>query len=188
MTVVAPWGWNMSSWHSLWGCWMPTWLTPNKQPGSGELSQLVSRLELVSLVVNILHVLSHIIAGRIRDTHVTPLCKLQESRAARCATVYGVAKSWTWLSNWTPSDNDKVWLHWERTLRSLWLASLGLCHTSLIPTPVLISILSLWSTITMSITAFLSPVNHWAWGWPWDLWHSLSIWEIYKLELSQTPV
>ena len=36
-------------------------------------------------------------------------CKLQEivkDREAWRAVVHGVAKNWSWLSNWTPTTND----------------------------------------------------------------------------------
>ena len=35
------------------------------------------------------------------DVSLTRLWKLLMDRKACCATVHGVAKSWTWLSNWT---------------------------------------------------------------------------------------
>ena len=37
----------------------------------------------------------------ITDSKDMSLSKLQEDREAWHATVHGVTKSWTWLSNWT---------------------------------------------------------------------------------------
>ena len=47
----------------------------------------------------------------ITDSMGMYLSKLQEivkDRGARCAEVYGIAKSWTWLSNWTTQQQTTV--------------------------------------------------------------------------------
>ena len=58
----------------------------------------------------------------IADSMDMSLIKLQEmvkGREAWRATVHGVAKSWTWLSNWTSTTNNKMErkLSWNNILR-----------------------------------------------------------------------
>ena len=116
MTVFAPWGWNMSSWHSFWGCYTPTWQIPNKQPGSGELSQLVSRLELVSLVVNILHVLSHITAGRNKHClhwQPIPMFLPEESHGPRSLVGYSSLGRKESATTERLSTRHSIALHWK---------------------------------------------------------------------------
>ena len=42
------------------------------------------------------------------DMSVSKLQERVKDREARCAAVCGVAKSWTWLSNWTTSINEET--------------------------------------------------------------------------------
>ena len=47
------------------------------------------------------------------DMSMRKLWDLVMDREAWHASVHGVTKSWTWLSNWTELNLDKVWkLHW----------------------------------------------------------------------------
>ena len=53
----------------------------------------------------------------ITDSKDMSLSKLQEivkDRQACCAAVYGVAKSWTWLRNWTTTYSQ--WTFWKSNL------------------------------------------------------------------------
>ena len=58
--------------------------------------------------------------GGINDAIDMSLSKLQEmvkDREAWCAAVYSVAKSWTWLSDWTMTSSKKVCLQHRRYMR-----------------------------------------------------------------------
>ena len=43
----------------------------------------------------------------LNDRSLSKLWGIVEEREAWCAVVYGVAKSWTWISNWTTTTNVK---------------------------------------------------------------------------------
>ena len=43
------------------------------------------------------------------DVSLSRLRELVMDRESSCAAVHGVAKSWTWLSDWTELKNKRVW-------------------------------------------------------------------------------
>ena len=42
------------------------------------------------------------------DMSLSKLCKIVKDREAWCDAVHGMAKSWTWLRNWTTTTTDEV--------------------------------------------------------------------------------
>ena len=60
------------------------------------------------------------------DMSLSKLWKLVMDREARCAAVHGVAKSWTWLSNWTQLN----WTELNPQCDSIWRWRLRrwICH------------------------------------------------------------
>ena len=54
---------------------------------------------------------------QLMDMNLSRFQKLVMDREAWCATVHGIAKSWTWLSDWTELK-DKWWNYLQRTLHT----------------------------------------------------------------------
>ena len=89
------------------------WTEGNHREGMNSFSfrqnhhkiQLVPSSSLWSLLVLILKVfflcLEYVLSIWIIDSMDMSLSKMVKDREAWCATVHGVKKSWTWLSNWT---------------------------------------------------------------------------------------
>ena len=56
------------------------------------------------------------------DMSLSKLWKIVKNWEAWCASVHGVAKSWTWLSNWTTKNSSETWSgigiehRWRRNL------------------------------------------------------------------------
>ena len=55
------------------------------------------------------------------DMDLGGLCELLMDREARRATIHGVAKSWTWLSEWTELKRNwgVSWWNWKKRMKKL---------------------------------------------------------------------
>ena len=111
------------------------------------------------------------------------LSKLQEivkDRGAWCAEVYGVAKSWTWLSNWTTQQQTTV----SSWAPDFWVEFHTLSHlelTATVPKPAPLS-QQHYRTQTLSsclLRYFLFGSDCLLWpvclGWPYMAWLIVSL-------------